>query len=99
MSVRGSDAAIPANDDAWDPRADASFRQALPVILSEVLVEQQLDRLLTAVCDGGEELIDDLALTVQGLDRRLLADHIFSEPEERPDATDDTIAIDRKSVV
>src|SRR5439155_22318996 len=34
MTVRGSDAAIPANDDAWDPRADASFRQALPVILS-----------------------------------------------------------------
>jgi diguanylate cyclase (GGDEF)-like protein len=93
MTVRGSDAAIPANDDAWDPRADASFRQALPMILSEVLVEQQLDRLLAAVCDGGEELIDDLTLTMLGLDRRLLADHIFTEHEERPDATDDTIAM------
>ena len=93
MTVRGSDAAIPANDDAWDPRADASFRQALPVILSEVLSEQQLDDLLTAVCDGGEELIDDLTLTVQGLDRRLLADYIFTEREQPLDATDGTIAM------
>jgi diguanylate cyclase (GGDEF)-like protein len=93
MTVRGSDAAIPANDDAWDPRADASFREALPVILSEVLAERCLDALLAAACDGGEELIDDLTLTVQGLDRNLLADHIFAERGQPPDTSDDTIAM------
>ena len=93
MTVHGSDAVIPANDDAWDPRADASFRNALPVILSEVLAEQRLDDLLVAVCDGGEELIDDLTLTTQSLDRRLLADHIFTERGQPPDAPDDTIAM------
>jgi diguanylate cyclase (GGDEF)-like protein len=93
MTVHGSDAAIPANDDAWDDRADSSFRQALPVILSEVLAEQRLDDLLVAVCDGGEELIDDLTLTVQGLERRLLAEHIFSEHGRPPAASDDTIAM------
>jgi diguanylate cyclase (GGDEF)-like protein len=93
MTVHGSYAAIPANDDAWDPRADASFRQVLPVILQEVLSEQHLDRLLAAVCDGGEELIDDLSLTVQGLDRRMLVDHIFTDREERNDATNGTIAM------
>lgn len=91
--MRGPDAAIPANDDAWDPRADESFRHALPVILSEVLAEQRLDALLAVVCDGGEELIDDLTLSVQGLDRRLLADHIFTEPRRQPDASNDTIAV------
>ncbi|MDX6550287.1 MAG: diguanylate cyclase [Gaiellales bacterium] len=93
MTVHGSDAAIPANDDAWDDRADSSFRQALPVILSEVLAEQRLDDLLVAVCDGGEELIDDLTLTVQSLERRLLAQHIFSEHARLPAASDDTIAM------
>jgi diguanylate cyclase (GGDEF)-like protein len=93
MTVRGSDAAIPANDDAWDPRVDASFRDALPVILSEVLAEQRLDELLAAVRDGVEELIDDLTVTVQNLDSRLLADHIFSERGPPPDASDDTVAI------
>ena len=93
MSVRGSDAAIPANDDAWDPRADAAFRQALPVIVGEVLCEQNLDALLAAICAGGEELIDDLTLAVKGLDRRLLADHIFTGNDLRHDATDDTVAM------
>jgi diguanylate cyclase (GGDEF)-like protein len=93
VTVHGSDAAIPANDDAWDPRADAAFREALPVILSEVLAEHQLDALLAAICDGGEELIDDLTLTVQGLDRRLLADHIFTEHDQPNDTTDDTVAM------
>ena len=91
--MHGSDAVIPANDDAWDPRADESFRGALPVILSEVLAEQRLDDLLGAVCDGGEELIDDLTLTMQRFDRRLLADHIFIERGRPPDESDDTIAM------
>jgi diguanylate cyclase (GGDEF)-like protein len=93
MTVHGSDAAIPANDDAWDDRADSSFRRALPVILSEVLAERRLDDLLAAVCDGGEELIDDLTLTMRGPDRRLLAERIFNERNGHPDAAHDTIAM------
>ncbi|MDX6548288.1 MAG: two-component system, NtrC family, C4-dicarboxylate transport sensor histidine kinase DctB [Gaiellales bacterium] len=91
--MHGSDAAIPASDDAWDARADSSFRDALPVILSEVLAEQRLDALLAAVCDGGEELIDDLELTVQGLDHRLLAKRIFNGRGPAAEASDGTIAM------
>ncbi len=92
MTVHGSDAAIPADDDAWDPRADGSFRQGLPLILSEVFAERILDDVLAAVCTGGEELFDGLRLTVQGLDRRLLADHIFADRHGEAEAPD-TIAM------
>ena len=92
MTVHGSDAAIPADDDAWDPRADGSFRQGLPLILSEVFAEHSLDGVLAAVRTGGEELFDGLRLTVQGLDRRLLADHIFADRHGEAEASD-TIAM------
>ena len=92
MTVRGSPAAIPADDDAWDPRADASFRDALPVLLCEVIAERRLDEFEAAVCACGEELIDDLELTVQGLDRRLLADHIFAQPGDPANDADGTVA-------
>jgi diguanylate cyclase (GGDEF)-like protein len=91
MTVRGSPAAIPADDDAWDPQADASFHDGLPVLLSEVIAERRLDAFEAAVCACGEELIDDLELTVQGLDHRLLAEHIFAQAGDPAKDADGTV--------
>ncbi len=91
MTVRGSPAAIPADDAAWDPRADAAFRHALPLLLSEVIAERRVDEFQVAVCACGEELIDDVELTVQGLDHRPLADHIFAQPGDPARDADGTI--------
>jgi diguanylate cyclase (GGDEF)-like protein len=93
MTVRGSDAAIPAGDDAWDARADAVFLEALPVILAEVFAEKRSAELPAAICAGGEELVLDVALSLQAFDPRLLAGRIFDEQAAAPAGEDATIAM------
>ena len=80
--TRGSNAAIPAGDDAWDARADAAFLQALPVILAEVFAEHRSEGLTAAICAGGEELVLDVTLTLQAFDRASWP--AASSPTSRP---------------
>jgi len=80
MTVGGSDAAIPAHDSAWDDQADAAFLAALPVILDEVFREQRPEQLVEAIAAGGEELIYDLVLSLEGVHSRVLAGRIFDRP-------------------
>jgi diguanylate cyclase (GGDEF)-like protein len=93
MTVRGSDAAIPAGDDAWDARADAAFHQALPVILAEVFAEQRSQALGAAICTGAEELVLDVTLTLQAFDPRFLAGRIFADQPAGAGSEDATIAL------
>jgi diguanylate cyclase (GGDEF)-like protein len=93
MTVRGSPAAIPADDDAWDARADDEYRRALPVILAEVLAEQRVEAVAEAICAGGEELVIDVAMSLEGFDRRCLAGRIFADPDPATGGGDDTIAL------
>ena len=67
--MRGSDT-VPVNDAAWDQGAEDAFHQALPTILDEVFGQHRLDQLVTAICDGGEELVPDVTLRLEGLDVR-----------------------------
>jgi diguanylate cyclase (GGDEF)-like protein len=91
--TRGSNAAIPAGDDAWDSRADAAFLQALPVILAEVFAEQRSEALAAAICAGGEELVLDVTLTLQAFDPRFLAGRIFADQPSGAGGEDATIAL------
>jgi diguanylate cyclase (GGDEF)-like protein len=93
MTVRGSDAAVPADDDAWDPEAERAFDRALPVILAEVFDEERLDLLPEAMCEGVEELVPEVTLTLEGFDPRCLAGRIFGEPPPVPAREDDTIVL------
>lgn len=93
MTVRGSNAAIPAGDDAWDARADATFHQALPVILAEVFAEQRSQALGAAICAGAEELVLDVTVTLQALDPRFLAGRIFADQPAPAVSEDATIAL------
>ena len=90
--TRGSNAAIPAGDDAWDARADAAFLQALPVILAEVFAEHRSEG-LTGDCAGGEELVLDVTLTLQAFDPRFLAGRIFADQPSGAVGEDATIAL------
>jgi diguanylate cyclase (GGDEF)-like protein len=90
MTVGGSNAAIPAHDASWDDQADAAFLAALPLILDEVFREQRPEALVEAIAVGGEELVWNVALSVEGVHPRLLAGRIFEEPGppvERGDRT------------
>jgi diguanylate cyclase (GGDEF)-like protein len=93
MTVRGSTAAVPADDDAWDDEAERAFDQALPVILAEVFDEERLALLPEAICDGAEELVAKVSLTLEGFDPRRLAGRIFEPPPPIPAREDDTIAL------
>jgi len=90
--VRGSVAAVPADDDAWDEEAQRAFESALPVILAEVFEEPRLALLPEAICDGAEELVPDIAASMDGFDPRRLAGRVFDEPIA-PQDDDDTIAM------
>ena len=90
--MRGSVAAVPADDDAWDEEAQRAFESALPVILAEVFEEPRLALLPEAICDGAEELVPDIAASMDGFDPRRLAGRVFDEPVA-PQADDDTIAM------
>ncbi|HYW29511.1 MAG TPA: diguanylate cyclase [Gaiellales bacterium] len=92
MTVRGSVAAVPADDDAWDEEAQRAFESALPVILAEVFEEPRLALLPEAICDGAEELVPDIAASMDGFDPRRLAGRVFDEPIA-PQDDDDTIAM------
>jgi diguanylate cyclase (GGDEF)-like protein len=93
MTVRGSDAAVPADDDAWDPEAQSAFESALPVILAEVFGEEQLALLPEAICDGAEELVPEIAVSMDGFHVRRLAGRVFDELPAPADDDDDTIAM------
>ena len=90
--MRGSVAAVPADDDAWDEEAQRAFESALPVILAEVFEEPRLALLPEAICDGAEELVPDIAASMDGFDPRRLAGRVFDEPIA-PQDDDDTIAM------
>jgi diguanylate cyclase (GGDEF)-like protein len=92
MSVRGSVAAVPADDDAWNEEAQRAFESALPVILAEVFDEPRLRLLPEAICDGAEELVPDVAVSMDGFDPRRLAGRVFDEPLA-PQDDEDTIAM------
>jgi diguanylate cyclase (GGDEF)-like protein len=92
VTVRGSDA-VPANDAAWDQAADDAFHKALPTILDEVFGEHRLDQLVTAICEGGEELVPDVALRLEGFDVRCLAGRIFDSPGTAPPDDDCSFAL------
>jgi diguanylate cyclase (GGDEF)-like protein len=92
MTVRGSVAAVPADDDAWDEEAQRAFESALPVILAEVFDEPRLGLLPEAICDGAEELVPDIAVSMDGFDPRRLAGRVFDEPLA-PQDDEDTIAM------
>ncbi|HET7427936.1 MAG TPA: diguanylate cyclase, partial [Gaiellales bacterium] len=92
MTVRGSVAAVPADDDAWDEEAQRAFESALPVILAEVFDEPRLGLLPEAICDGVEELVPDVAVSMDGFDPRRLAGRVFDEPLV-PQDDEDTIAM------
>jgi diguanylate cyclase (GGDEF)-like protein len=93
VTVLGSDAAVPANDAAWDQAADDAFHQALPAILDEVFGEHRLDQLVRAICAGGEELVPDVALRLEGFDVRRLAGRIFDPPGTARPENDDSFAL------
>jgi diguanylate cyclase (GGDEF)-like protein len=92
MTVRGSVAAVPADDDAWNEEAQRAFESALPVILAEVFDEPRLRLLPEAICDGAEELVPDVAVSMDGFDPRRLAGRVFDEPLA-PQDDEDTIAM------
>jgi diguanylate cyclase (GGDEF)-like protein len=92
MTVRGSDAAVPADDDAWNQEAQQAFESALPVIVAEVFDEARIELMPEAICDGAEELVPDLAVTMDGFDLRRLAGRVFGERLTAP-ADRDTIAL------
>jgi len=92
MTVRGSDAAVPADDDAWNQEAQHAFESALPVIVAEVFDELRIDLLPEAICDGAEELVPDLAVSMDGFDMRRLAGRVFGNRLTVP-AGGDTIAL------
>jgi diguanylate cyclase (GGDEF)-like protein len=92
MTVRGSVAAVPADDDAWNEEAQRAFESALPVILTEVFDEPRLRLLPEAICDGAEELVPDVAVSMDGFDPRRLAGRVFDEPLA-PQDDEDTIAM------
>ncbi len=94
MTVRGSDAAVPANDDAWNPGAQRAFESALPVILAEVFDEPRTELLPDAICDAAEELVPDLAVALEGFDARRLAGRVFGgDPAVPAVEGNDTIAL------
>jgi diguanylate cyclase (GGDEF)-like protein len=92
MTVRGSVAAVPADDDAWNEEAQRAFESALPVILAEAFDEPRLRLLPEAICDGAEELVPDVAVSMDGFDPRRLAGRVFDEPLA-PQDDEDTIAM------
>ncbi len=92
MTVRGSDAAVPADDDAWNQEAQQAFESALPVIVAEVFDEARIELMPEAICDGAEELVPDLTVTMDGFDLRRLAGCVFGERLTVP-AGRDTIAM------
>jgi diguanylate cyclase (GGDEF)-like protein len=80
MTVRGSVAAIPAADDAWDDQADIEFLRFLPVALDEVLAALGPAKMMEAIARGAEELVFGVEASVEPADRRrlwptLLDDH------------------------
>ncbi|HET6850530.1 MAG TPA: diguanylate cyclase [Gaiellales bacterium] len=93
MTVRGSVAAVPVDDDAWDQEAQRAFESALPVILAEVFDEPLLALLPEAICDGAEELVPDIDVSMDGFDPRRLAGRVFDAPLPAPQDGDDTIAM------
>jgi len=94
MTVRGSVAAVPADDDAWDEEAQRAFESAMPGILAEVFDEPRLGLLPEAICDGAEELVPDIAASMDGFDARRLAGRVFDEPFVPPSGdTGDTVAM------
>jgi diguanylate cyclase (GGDEF)-like protein len=93
MTVRGSVAAVPADDDAWNLEAQRAFESALPVILAEVFDEQRLALLPEAICDGAEELVPDIAVSMDGFEARRLAGRVFDQPLVPADHSDDTVAM------
>jgi diguanylate cyclase (GGDEF)-like protein len=93
MTVRGSDAAVSADDDAWNPEAQRAFESALPVILAEVFDEQRLELLPEAICDGAEELVPDLAVALEGFEPRRLAGRVFGDQALPLVNGNDTIAL------
>src|SRR5436305_15313559 len=94
MTVRGSDAAVPADDDAWNQEAQQAFESALPVIVAEVFDEARIDLMPEAICDGAEELVPDLAVTMHGFDLRRLAGCAFRERLTVPAAPDPLAMLD-----
>jgi diguanylate cyclase (GGDEF)-like protein len=93
MTVRGSVAAVPADDDAWNQEAQGAFESALPVILAEVFEEQRLALFPEAICDAAEELVPDIAVSMDGFDLRRLAGRVFDEPLLPAGGDDDTVAM------
>ena len=93
MTVRGSVAAVPADDDAWDQEAQRAFESALPVIVGEVFGEPRLGLLPEAICDGAEELVPDIAVSMDGFDVRRLAGRVFDEPFVLRNDENDTVAL------
>ncbi len=80
MTVGGSNAGIPALDAVRDRSAETAFLAALPVILEDVLAQAGVEDLIAAFCTGGEELVDRVSLSFQGLDPRVLAGRIYDQP-------------------
>src|SRR6478735_875667 len=68
MTVHGSDAAIPAGDDAWDAACQREFERALPVILADVFGRRPIQALVAAICAGAEELVDHVEADLTGVD-------------------------------
>jgi diguanylate cyclase (GGDEF)-like protein len=89
MTVHGSDAAIPAGDDAWDAACQREFERALPVILADVFGRRPVEALVGAICAGAEELVDHVEAELAGVDLWCLDDVVFGLHEDT--ALDDTV--------
>ena len=93
MTVHGSDAAIPAGDDAWDDSAQRAFNRALPVILADVFNQRTVEALVAAIGSGGEELVDHVRVSLCGVDLGCLDDVVFGEPVNVADPEDEIWAL------
>jgi diguanylate cyclase (GGDEF)-like protein len=63
------------------------------VIVAEVFDEVRIDLLPVAICDGAEELVPDVAVSMDGFELRRLAGRVFADPLVVPPDDDDTIAM------
>lgn len=93
MTVHGSDAAIPAGDDAWDDSAQRAFNHALPVILADVFNQRTVEALVAAIGSGGEELVDHVRVSLCGVDLGCLDDVVFGQPVNVAEPEDEIWAL------
>jgi diguanylate cyclase (GGDEF)-like protein len=89
MTVRGSDAAIPAGDDVWDDHAEHGFLEALPIVLEEVFASQAAGGLADAVCRGVEELIEGVSASLDAFPPTFTRDTVFGDALNGDGALDD----------